>query len=185
MFCSVGTLHKACQCVSLIVGQGKSRVARFESSLIVDLTAFHLWSTYLSHIKNPFPVGPWIAWQVKQGAGTAGYLRCSHSCWFMKFIHWRWKCQAKKNMSLFGFLSGQMAAFSYVSLPQINIDSCRLSCEWLWVTGGQSAFTALSLPVSVFPTNAAGSLLVSVMQKWAWWAHDVSTSAAVIQTVPF
>lgn len=31
------------------------------------------------------------------------------------------------------------------------------------MTGGWSAFTALSLPVSVSPTNASGGLLVSVI----------------------
>lgn len=38
---------------------------------------------------------------------------------------------------------------------------CRVKIE---VTAGQSGFTVFTLPVSVFPTNAAVGLLVSVMQ---------------------
>lgn len=48
------------------------------------------------------------------------------------------------------------------------------------MTGGQSAFTALPLPVSVFPTNAAGGLLVSRMQD----ERNGLMMSAVIQPVP-
>lgn len=52
--------------------------------------------------------------------------------------------------------------------PQINIDSCLLFCEGLRVTGGQRAFTALSLPINVFPTNqeAAGRQQEAL---WCLW----------------
>lgn len=65
-------------------------------------------------------------------------------------------------VSFLSFCAFKWHIYRYFS-PQINIDSCLLSWEGLWVTGGQSAFTALSLPINVFPTNAAGGLMVPVM----------------------
>lgn len=163
MFCSFGTLHKACQCVSLIGEGGHAR----QVSCCPFGIPIESWTNPVStsglHIRSTLNIYflPSLNRKVKQGAGTDGYLQCSHPCCFKKSVDTRWKCQVKGVYSHFEHSDG---TFPDISLPRINIDSCLLSCEALWVTGSLRAFTVLPLPVSVFPTNAAGGLLVSVTQ---------------------
>lgn len=72
MFSYAGTLHKEHQCASLIVHQGTSHVARFESSEKVELTPP---PTSVLHTGVTLKFTP--------------YLTCSNSFCYMKLIIWR------------------------------------------------------------------------------------------------
>lgn len=100
---------------------------------------------------------------VKQCTRTAGYLRCSRSGCCKKLIRHESVKQREYIMSHFVILDFRWH-FSNISFPRSILIHAFCLVKDSGLTGGQSAFTAFTLPLSVSPTNAAGGHLVSVMQ---------------------
>lgn len=82
-------------------------------------------------------------------------------------------------MSLFVILAIRWH-FSDISLPRSILIHAFCLVKDSGLIGGQSAFTAFTLPFSVSPTNAAGGHLVSVMQD----EHNELMMSAEVQLLP-